>query len=135
MRVHETEPFQHRKGGMTVATIEQAREVARSLERRERGRAGNLDAARASLARRVGVSPSTWRNLALGRLKRLDAWLRDSLQHLLIRELELEIARLEHELEIARRSGAHLASHDVSEIETHLARARAILEPKFPAFK
>lgn len=129
MVVHKSVPVEHKEsGGMsTVATIEDARALARDLERRERVRGGKADAARAALARRVGVTPSTWRNLTLGRLKRLDAWMRDRLQAVLIRELEAEIARLSHELEIARQSGAHLASQHVSEIETHLAAARRIL--------
>lgn len=128
MRVHKPGSNQHGGvGGMTVTTIEHARELARGLERRERGRAGSLDVARVSLARRLGVSPATWRNLTLGRLKRLDAWMRDRLQALLVRELENEIARLTHELEQARRCGDQLASQHVSEIETHLAKARSIL--------
>jgi len=128
MRVHKSGSFQHQKGGgMTVVAIEHARKLARSLERREMGRSGSVHTARLTVARRLGITPSTLRNLSLGRLKRLDAWLRDSLEHMLIRELETEIARLQHELEIARRSGAHLASQHISEIETHLASARALL--------
>jgi len=111
----------------SAATIEEARAQARTLEQRERSRAGNLKNARATLARRAGVSPATWRNLAQGRLKRLDAWLRDRLCALIIRELEAEIARLEHDLAAARSCGDHLGSQHVCEIETHLAKARAIL--------
>jgi len=128
MRVHKSGSFEHqRDGGMSSATIEQARTLARDLERRERSRAGSVDAARTALARRAGVSPSTWRNLALGRHKRLDAFVRDRLQAMLVRELEAEIARLTHELEIARQGGDHLASQHVREIEAHLAAARTIL--------
>jgi hypothetical protein len=111
----------------SAATIEEARVQARTLEQRERSRAGNLKNARATLARRAGVSPATWRNLAHGRLKRLDAWLRDRLCALIIRELEAEIVRLEHDLAAARASGDHLGSQHVCEIETHLAKAREIL--------
>lgn len=130
MDVHKTGSFQHYGKSImgSVTTIEQARELAIALERRERGRSATLDVARASLARRIGISPVTWRNLALGRLKRIDAWMRDRLQALLIRELEAEIARLTHELEVARQCGDHLASQHVAEIETCLTRARSILE-------
>jgi len=128
MRVHKSGSFEHQRyGGMSSATIEQARTLARDLERRERSRAGSIDAARTALARRAGVSPSTWRNLALGRLKRLDAFVRDRLQALVVRELQAEIARLTHELEIARQGGDHLASQHVREIEAHLCAARTIL--------
>lgn len=129
MRVHKSGSFQHRgEGGMSTATtIERARQIARDLEQRERSRVGSVEAARTTLARRAGVSPATWRNLALGRLKRLDAWMRDRLQALVIRELEAEIARLTNELEIARQCGDHLASQHICEIEAHLAAARLIL--------
>jgi hypothetical protein len=125
MRMHEQGSFMHMSG---AATIEEARVQARTLEQRERSRAGNLKNARATLARRAGVSPATWRNLAQGRLKRLDAWLRDRLCALIIRELEADIARLEHDLARARSRGDHLGSQHVCEIETHLAKARAILK-------
>jgi hypothetical protein len=134
MRVHKSGSFQHRgEGGMsTAATIETARDLARKLEQRERVRVGSVEAARSSLARRAGVSSSTWRNLTLGRLKRLDAWMRDRLQALLVRELEAEIMRLGHELEAARQCGDHLASQHVCEVEAHLAAARAILNGEGP---
>ena len=44
-----------------------------------------------------------------------------------VARLEAEIARLSHELEMARQSGAHPASLVVGEIETHLARARELM--------
>lgn len=113
---------------MNVATIEQARELARNLERRERSRVGTLDAARAVLARRAGIAPSTWRNLALGRLKRLDVWMRYRLQSLVVRELESEITRLTHDLDVARQIGASLDSEQVSEIQAYLHKARSLLE-------
>ncbi len=125
MRMHDWGSFGHMS---RTATIEEARVQARTLEQRERSRAGNLKTARAALARRAGVSPATWRNLAQGRLKRLDAWLRDRLCALIIRELEAEIARLEHELATARSRGDHLGSQHVCEVQTHLAKARAILK-------
>jgi hypothetical protein len=129
MRVQKLASIVHWKASdmSTVATIEQARMLARNLEHRERGRAGSTEAARVALANRAGVSCSTWRNLALGRLKRLDVWMRDRLQAMLVRELEAEIARLTHDLENARRCGSHLASQHISEIETHLRAARQIM--------
>lgn len=120
--------FGERKGmSGAVSTIEEARELAQRLERRKTAQGMSVDAARESLSRRIGIAPRTWKNLAGGRLKRLDAWLRDGLQALLIRELENEIARLTHELDLARQGGAHPASLDVGAIETHLAKAKALL--------
>lgn len=101
--------------------------IAQNLERRERSRVGSRTHARRSLAAKLRVGVGTLENLVRGRVKRVDAAIRDRLQALLVRELEQEIARLTHELEIARQSGAHLASEQISEVETHLAKARATL--------
>ena len=101
--------------------------LARRLESRERHRTGNQQVARRSLAMKLRVGVGTIENLVRGRVKRIDATIRDKLQALLVKELEQEIARLWHELDIARQGGAHLASEQISEIETHLSQARAVL--------
>ncbi len=101
--------------------------LARNLERRERSRLSGVPTARRSLARKLRVGVGTVENLVRGRVKRVDAALRDRLRALLVTELESEIARLSHELEIARQAGAHPSSDEVAEAETYLARARAIL--------
>ncbi len=100
---------------------------ARTLEQRERTRVSSVKVARARLAHKLRVGVGTVENLVRGRVKRIDATIRDRLQALLVTELEQEILRLTHELEIARQCGAHLASQQVGEIETHLAKARALL--------
>lgn len=101
--------------------------IAQSLVRRERARGQTADEARAWLARKLSVGMGTARNLVRGRVKRVDETIRDRLRALLMRELEAEIARLTHELETLRRSGHHLASEHISEVEAHLGAARAIL--------
>jgi ribosomal protein S2 len=73
------------------------------------------------------VLPGTLYNLARNRLKRLDTELRDRLTAFAIRDLQQEIERLSHELEMARQMGAHPMSERVGEIETHLAKARALM--------
>jgi hypothetical protein len=101
--------------------------LAQNLERRERVRVNSALVARETLARKLKVGVGTIERLVRGRVKRVDAALRDKLQALLVRELETEIQRLSHELEIARQGGSHLASLEVGEIETHLSKARALL--------
>jgi chaperonin cofactor prefoldin len=84
--------------------------------------------ARQNLARKLQVGVSTVEHLVRGRAKIIDANIRDRLQALLVRELEQEIGRLTHDLEIARQTGAHLASDEISEVESHLAAARSLLK-------
>lgn len=101
--------------------------LAQSLERRERSRVDSVPAARRSLADKLRVGVGTFENIVRGRVKTVDAAIRDRLQALLVRELEGEIVRLTHELEIARQGGARLDSEQICEVETHLAAARAAL--------
>lgn len=101
--------------------------IAQTLERRERNNGFSAEGARHSLARKLRVGAGTVERLVRGRVKRIDASIRDRLQALLVRELESEIARLTHELEIARQGGAHLASEQIGAIEAHLSAATALL--------
>jgi hypothetical protein len=114
--------FGTKKPAMTSAIS-----IAQTLERRERLRGVSSQSARETLARKLQVGLGTVENLIRGRVKRIDDTIRGRLQALLVRELESEIARLTHELEIARQGGAHLASEQISEIETHLSRASSLL--------
>jgi len=113
--------------GISKPDMSCAVSLARRLESRERFRTGNREIARRSLAVKLRVGVGTIENLVRGRVKRIDATIRDKLQALLVKELEQEIARLWHELDIARQGGAHLASEQISEIETHLSQAKQVL--------
>jgi hypothetical protein len=113
-----------RRVGTSMTTVVA---FARDLERRERARVSSLAIARQNVARRLRVGVGTFENLVRDRVKRIDATIRDRLQELLVSELEQEISRLTHELEMARQSGAHPASQHVGEIETYLEKARALL--------
>ncbi len=101
--------------------------IAQKLYRKERERGSDADAARLWLAEKLKTGTGTVRNLIRGRVKRVDETIRDRLRALLMREIEAEIARLQHELEIHRQGGHHLASDEISEIESHLAAAKAIM--------
>lgn len=102
--------------------------VAQSLERRERARVSSKVLARRSLAAKLKIGIGTFENLVRGRVKRIDATIRDRLHALLVQELEAEITRLTHELENAQRYGARLDSEQVGEIEAHLQKVRALLK-------
>lgn len=80
------------------------RAIARALEDRETARVGKLPIARQAVARRVGCAPGTLETLRKGRLKRVERWLHDKLEALLVGEIESEIRRLTLELETYRRT-------------------------------
>ena len=101
--------------------------LAQTLERRERTRLGCRDVARRSLASKLRIGVGSLENLVRGRVKRVDATIRDRLQALVIKELELEILRLQHELAIATQSSSRPDDDEIFEVETHLKRARAAL--------
>lgn len=113
----------------SVAVMEEARGIARRLERREMSRGHKLPEARKRIAEAAGVAPGTLVNLAKGRLKRNFQELRDRVRAVLIRELEQEIGRLAHEIAIHRRVGAADHNPAVAQAETHLQAAKQLLNP------
>lgn len=111
-----------------VANVEDARQFARRLEDREAARSGaTLHFVRPVVARRIGVSPGTLENLRRGRLKDVRKSIFDSLKAGVIREIEAEMRRCEHELQILRQTGADPRSDEIAEVEAGLAKAREAL--------
>lgn len=80
----------------------------------------NTQEASASLARAIRAAPGTIRSAIYGRLKRVDAALRDKLAHVVMREIQNEIGRLNHELEVARLCGGGAVEGNIAEIEAEL---------------
>jgi hypothetical protein len=111
-----------------VSPYSDVRSVALSLERRFRSQGLTVAEARKQIARRVRIGIGTFENIVRDRVKRIDWQIRDRLQALLVRELEAEIARLSNELDLARQSGCHPASQHVTQVESFLRQARALLE-------
>ena len=101
--------------------------TASSLVGREEVRTRSRMIAYRAVASKIGMSATWVRKLVAGSVKAINADVKQRLDELLIRELEAEIARLTHDLEMARRCGSHPASLMVGEIETHLAAARALM--------
>lgn len=111
-----------------VANVEDARQFARRLEEREAARSGaSLTSVRTAVARRMGIAPGTLENLRRGRLKDIRKGIFDSLKAGVIRELEAEMRRCEHELQILRQTGSDPRSDEIAEVETSLAKAREAL--------
>ena len=110
---------------MTACVAKLNRIVAREEQRtRSRMRAYHV------VGRHLDRSATWVRGLIGQGIGRIDNHLSERIDELLIRGLEADVARLSHELCVARQGGSRLDSDQVSEIETHLARATALLEGK-----
>lgn len=111
-----------------VADLQRANADARRLIELEADRSGVRSAeALPVVARREGVAPGTIENILRGRVKAVAGWVRDRLRAAVIRELQAEIQRLEHELAVARLSAAHPTEDEVAAVEAALAQAKRLL--------
>lgn len=109
-----------------MSTALQARDWVRTLEDREASACGvPRPMARARVARRLGESPGTLEGLARGRTKRIPAGLFAKVRDAVIDALTKEIARAEHELALARKSGVDVRLPEMAALETGAAAARA----------
>lgn len=108
-------------------TMSTAAIVAEKLVIREEMRTRSRMLAYQRVASQVGRSSDWLRKLIRNGASRIDGEIERRLDALLIRSLEADIARNEAELALARQGGCHPASQHIAEIETHLARARALL--------
>lgn len=84
--------------------------------------------ARKIVARRIGVSPGTLEGIRKGRTKGVREWVAERIRAAFIRELEAEIARLSHELQMARARGSDPRSDVMAKAVASLASARALIE-------
>lgn len=111
-----------------LADLETAGAAARRLVEIEAARSGvPVDRAKRRVAVREGIAPSTVDNILRRRVKAVAGWVRDRLRAALIRELQSEIMRLEHELAVARLGALHPADPEIAEAEAALAKAKALL--------
>lgn len=108
-----------------------ARQWAIELEDRERMRSGvPLPVARRTVARRLNIAPGTLDGLRRGRGKGMRAWLVERLQAAIIAELQHEIGRLEHALQMARQCGMDTRESEVCAAETQLAALHELIEQR-----
>ena len=111
-----------------VSDIEAVHRFARRLEDAEAKRLGvRVTEARISLARRLRTSPGTLENIRRLRTKIVPNWLMARIKAEFVSVLQNEIARLEHEITIAKQIGTHHSDDLLAEAETQLAAAREIL--------
>jgi hypothetical protein len=122
-------PSSKDKSHMSTAIDSTARQWAMRLEEQEVSNKGvPLPAARAALARRLGVAPGTLENIRRGRTKGVRGWIVEALRNAMIRQIQSEMTRLSHELEIIRQGGARPDADEILEVQTALAAARQLIE-------
>lgn len=108
-----------------LAEATEARQVANMLVNRENLRTKDRVIARRNVARAIGVPPGTIENLQRGRLKRIAGWLRDALRARVIRELEAELVRLQHEIAVLKQTGVDPRSDEATAVRADMS---AVLE-------
>lgn len=113
-----------------VFDVADARDYARKLEKREAEKLGlPREQARASVARKLRMSPGTLENVSRGRLKdpfRLRGIV-DRLRQAVAVELNEEITRLTHERDKLLAIGAPPGSPEIIEATHRLREAKAYL--------
>lgn len=110
-----------------LAEATEARNLANLLVDQEARRTRDRVRARQNVARSLGTSPGTIENLQRNRLKRIAGWLRDALRTRVIRELEAEVTRLQHEISVLRQTGVDPRSHEMAAVRADLSAVLTVL--------
>jgi transcriptional regulator with XRE-family HTH domain len=108
-----------------------ARGWAMRLEDAERKRSGcTLPAARGAVAARLGVAPGTLENIRRGRTKGVRASIFERLCLAVADDIQGEIARLEHDLQVARQCVAGTRDGEIREMDSRRERLLAVIDDK-----
>jgi hypothetical protein len=112
----------------SVVYVGRAAAWAKALEDRERARSGTkLPDARAAVAERIGVPSGTLKNLRKRRVKSVAVHWYERLRAAVVRDLQAEMARLQHEQHILQQSGAHPASGEALAVLAGIEAVRLAL--------
>lgn len=112
-----------------VSDLETVNRYARLLEDTEAQRLGlPIKRVRPEIARHLGISVKTLENYRYLRTKVVPNWLMAKVRKQLIDVLQLEMQRLEHEINLARQAGRDNRDDDLASAQAHVAATRQILE-------
>lgn len=117
-------------GGQKVSSIDAvsaARGWARTLEEREASRGLDRRAAQEAVARRTGVPLGKIVSLRKNRLKDIGVAAYEALRRGVMSEIEQEMRRLEHELQLLRTAGLDPRDDQMEAVVADLAKARQAL--------
>ena len=125
---HEKRIFHPMSAVAEASDIDTAHLWTKRLEGIERVRSGlPADEVRPIVARRVGVAPGTLENIHRKRIKEPRKSLMDKLRSALVRELEAEMMRHQHEIHILKQTGADPRDYEIAEVEASLEKIRQTL--------
>ncbi len=111
-----------------MAEASEAMNLANILVQQEVRRSGvKPKRARENVARSLGTAPGTIENLQRNRLKSIAGWLRDALRARVLRELEAEHSRIEHEIGLLQRIGADPRGDEMAAARADLSAILAVL--------
>jgi hypothetical protein len=111
-----------------VSDVETVCRFARAIEDAEARRLGvRISEARISLARHLRTSPGTLENIRRRRIKIVPNWLMARIKAEFVSVLQSEIARLEHEITIARQVGTHHSDGVLQEAQAQVFAAKEVL--------
>jgi enoyl reductase-like protein len=118
----------HPMSAVEATDIDTALSWTKRLEGIERIRSGlPAEEVRPIVARRVGVAPGTLENIHRKRIKEPRKSLMDKLRAALVRELEAEAMRYEHEAQILIQTGSDPRHGEIAEVVAGLAKIRETL--------
>ena len=95
---------------------------------RAKSSSASIAHARASIARETRIAPGTLENIKRQRTKGVRGWIADTIRGALVRELQREITRLNHELEMLLQRGASHRDCEMEQVGADIARVRQSLE-------
>ena len=108
--------------------LEMAHKWASTIEDAAAVRLGvKVEEARPDVARKLGVAPGTLENLRRLRTKVIPNWMMMRLRSEFVAVLQSQIMRLEHEIHIARQTGASYRDDALASAEAQVVKAKALL--------
>lgn len=119
---------QPRVAVVSIAPSLHARDMTRQFVSEDALSLGGSQPAQRALARKLGISHYTLRNLASGGLKRVCVDLYAKLKAEQIRRLSQSLAKAEHEIAIARSIGLDPRSPEFRALEAAAEAARKVME-------
>ena len=121
----------HGRNMNALTDVETAQRYARQIEDRE-ARALGVGAmqARKNTARRIGASPGFLENLRRGRIKSIPSYLMQKIREAMIDELQEEIRRCQHEIDLAKQTGARNSDDEILAAQAQVEAAKKILSGK-----